>query len=110
MHIYRNNYKKLLSNKIINKGLPPKDGWVNAGGVVVLLNRPPAVAPEGFELNNEVLLLPKTGVVPLPKLVVAIGLPNVVCPNGLDCCAVVKPAKTTNNFQNTEENKSDRRK
>ena len=60
-------------------------------------NKPPVVEPVGFELKREVLLLPKTGVPPLPKLVVAIGLPNADCPNGLVCAAVLKPPKTVNN-------------
>lgn len=77
--------------QIIYKLLPPKDGWVNAGGVVVLPNKPPVVELAGFELKREVLLLPKTGAAPVPKLVVVIGLPNADCPNGLDCVAVLKP-------------------
>lgn len=68
------------ANETIHKSLPPKDGWVlvgclNAGGVVVLPNKPPVVEPVGLELKSEVLL-PKTGVAPLPKLVVVMGLPN----------------------------------
>jgi len=42
---------------------------------VVLPNKPPVAEPVGLELKSEVLLLPKTGAVPLPKLVV-LGLPN----------------------------------
>lgn len=61
---------------------------------MVLPNKPPVVEPVGFELNREVLLLPKTGVAPLPKLVVAIGLPNADCPKGLVCAAVLKPPET----------------
>lgn len=48
----------------------------------------------GLELkSDEVLLLPKTGVAPLPKLVVVIGLPNADWPNGLFCVAVLNPPK-----------------
>lgn len=40
-------------------------------------NKPPVVEPAGFELNRDVLVLPKTGAAPFPKLVVVvIGLPN----------------------------------
>lgn len=69
-------------NEKVHKLLPPKDGCVlvgclNAGGVVVLPNKPPVVEPVGLELkSDEVLLLPKTGAAPLPKLVVVMGLPN----------------------------------
>lgn len=79
--------------------LPPKDGWVlvgclNAGGVVVLPNKPPVVEPVGLELkSDEVLLLPKTGAAPLPKLVVVMGLPNADWANGLFCVAVLNPPK-----------------
>lgn len=84
-------------DEIVGKLVPPKDGWVlvgclNAGGVVVLPNKPPAVEPVGLELKSE-LLVPKTGVPPLPKLVVVIGLPKADWPNGLLCVAVVNPAK-----------------
>lgn len=83
------NYMTGITSRIVQS--PPKDGCVNAGGVVVLLNKPPVVEPAGFELKREVLLLPKTGAAPVPKLVVVIGLPNADCPNGLDCVAVLKP-------------------
>ncbi|KYQ46935.1 hypothetical protein ALC60_14024 [Trachymyrmex zeteki] len=67
-------------------------GCLNAGGVVVFPNKPPVVEPVGLELkSDEVLLLPKTGVAPLPKLVVVMGLPNADCPNGLFCVAVLNP-------------------
>ena len=76
--------------------LPPKDwvlvGCLNAGGVVVFPNKPPVVEPVGLELkSDEVLLLPKTGVAPLPKLVVVMDLLNADCPNGLFCVAVLNP-------------------
>lgn len=84
--------------------LPPKDGWVlvgclNAGGVVVLPNKPPVVEPVGLELkSDEVLLLPKTGAAPLPKLVVVMGLPNADWANGLFCVAVLNPPKKNGCF------------
>jgi len=96
-------YRKILfkvvhASETIYKLLPPKDGWVlvgclNAGGVVVFPNKPPVVEPVGLELKSEVLLLPKTGVAPLPKLVVVMGLPNADWPNGLFCVAVLNPPK-----------------
>lgn len=57
--------------------IPPK-----AGAAVGLPNNPPVEAPAGLELKSDVLP-PNTGVAPVPKLVVAIGLPNADCPNGL---------------------------
>ncbi|KYN11405.1 Nuclear factor 1 X-type [Trachymyrmex cornetzi] len=65
-------------------------GCLNAGGVVVFPNKPPVVEPVGLELkSDEVLLLPKTGVAPLPKLVVVMDLLNADCPNGLFCVATL---------------------
>lgn len=55
-------------------------------------NNPLVEEPAGFELKSEVLPLPKTGVVPIPKLVVVIGLLNADWPKGLLCVAVLKPA------------------
>lgn len=89
-NIYMDKYFWITASRMIYESLPPKDGWVNAGGVVVLPNKPPVVEPAGFELKREVLPLPKTGVAPEPKLVVVIGLPNADCPNGLDCVGVLK--------------------
>lgn len=69
-------------------------GWPNAGAAVVLPNKPPpVVVPAGFVLNNEVdVLLPNTGVAPLPKpVVVEMGLPKLVWPKGLLCVAVLNP-------------------
>lgn len=59
---------------------------------MVLPNKPPVVEPVGLELKSgEVLVLPKTGVAPLPKLVVVMGLPNADWANGLFCVAVLNP-------------------
>lgn len=80
--------------------LPPKEdwvvaGWPNPGVAVALENKPPVAGPAGFELNSGVPP-PKTGVAPVPKLVVAIGLPKADWPKGLFCVDALKPINHDN--------------
>lgn len=56
--------------------VPPK-----AGVILVLPKRLPVFVPAGLALNSDVLL-PNTGAVPVPKVVVA-GFPKADCPKGL---------------------------